>query len=290
MEDTNQEEKQNYLRENILNRGYDANIFINFLKTKKGDQGADIANWSMPDLQQVVQEFISLNTMPNQIIQQNPPEENNQIDTQVNQVNQINQINQINPQNNQINPQNNQIQNNENIGALKEEDYGIVIPDVKECKKTEITELFNYKNLEITVSDPKKVDKGFFSKAYIDFEIKTNPCKFIVRRQHAEFVWLRERLSVIFNTNILPRLPKKGKVKEDPHIQKRMRNLERFLNYLAKDPIIKTSQIFFDFLTIDKEEEYNIRKKLYNKMKNPTDFSEIKSLEGKIRIKITDVK
>ena len=290
MEDTNQEEKQNYLRENILNRGYDANIFINFLKTKKGDQGADIANWSMPDLQQVVQEFISLNNMPNQIIQQNPPEENNQIDTQVNQANQVNQINQINPQNNQINPQNNQIQNNENIGALKEEDYGIVIPDVKECKKTEITELFNYKNLEITVSDPKKVDKGFFSKAYIDFEIKTNPCKFIVRRQHAEFVWLRERLSVIFNTNILPRLPKKGKVKEDPHIQKRMRNLERFLNYLAKDPIIKTSQIFFDFLTIDKEEEYNIRKKLYNKMKTPTDFSEIKSLDGKIRIKITDVK
>ena len=309
MED-NQEEKQNYLRENILNRGYDANIFINFLKTKKGEEGADISNWSMPDLQQVVQEFISLNSlnyMPNQMIPQNQPYDYNQMNPQYNQTNQINQINpqtneinpqmnqineqnnQTNEQNNQINEQNNQIQNNE-IRALNEEDFGIIIPDVKECKKTEITELFNYKNVEITVSDPKKVDKGFFSKAYIDFQIQTNPCKFVVRRQHAEFVWLRERLSILFNTNVLPRLPKKGKVNGDPHLQKRIRNLERFLNYLVKDPLIKTSQILFDFLSIENEEEFNKRKKIYNKMRTPTDFSEIKSLNGKTRLKITEVK
>ena len=101
--------------------------------------------------------------------------------------------------------------------GLKEEDFGIVIPDIIECKKSEPTELCNkkYTKLEITVNDPKKVDKGFFSKTYIDFAITTNPINLRVRRQHSEFVWLRERLSVIFNTNILPRLPKKGKVKEE---------------------------------------------------------------------------
>ena len=235
----------------------------------------------MPDLQKVVQEFISIHssdTITNQIFEQNKPEENNQINPPINQ---INQINEQNIQNNQ---------NIENLDSLKEEDFGIVISDIVECRKSETTELSKYKNLEITVSDPKKVDKGFFSKAYTDFEIKTNPCNFTVRRQHSEFVWLRERLSVIYNTNILPRLPKKGKVNNDPHIQKRTRNLEKFLYYLSKDPLIKTSQIFFDFLSIDNEEEYNKRKKIYNKMRTPNDFSEIKSIDGKLRLKITKIK
>ena len=281
MEDRSTEEKQNYLRLNILEKGYDATTFINFLKSKKGEQGEDISNWSMPDLQKVVQEFISIHssdTITNQIFEQNKPEENNQINPPINQ---INQINEQNIQNNQ---------NIENLDSLKEEDFGIVISDIVECRKSETTELSKYKNLEITVSDPKKVDKGFFSKAYTDFEIKTNPCNFNVRRQHAEFVWLRERLSVIYNTNILPRLPKKGKVNNDPHIQKRTRNLEKFLYYLSKDPLIKTSQIFFDFLSIDNEEEYNKRKKIYNKMRTPNDFSEIKSIDGKLRLKITKIK
>ena len=276
-------EKQNYLRLNILEKGYDANTFINFLKSKKDEQGEDISNWSMRDLQNVVQEFISIHstdTITSPIIEQNKPEENNQINSP---------INQINEQNNQ-NIQNNQNQNIENLNSLKEEDFGIIISDIVECRKSEVTELSKYKNLEITVSDPKKVDKGIFSKAYIDFEIKTNPCNFTVRRQHAEFVWLRERLSIIYNTNVLPRLPKKGKVSNDPHIQKRIRNLEKFLYYLSKDPLIKSSQIFFDFLSIDNDEEYNKRKKIYNKMRTPNDFTEIKSLDGKLRLKITKVK
>ena len=55
------EEKQNYLRENILNRGYDVNAFISFLLEKRGEGGDDVANWSLTDLKAVVPEFIALN-------------------------------------------------------------------------------------------------------------------------------------------------------------------------------------------------------------------------------------
>ena len=82
-----------------------------------------------------------------------------------------------------------------------------------------------------------------------------------MRRKHSDFVWLKERLSIIFNLNVLPRLPKKGKVNEDKHISKRMRSLERFLVYLAKDPLIKNSQILFDFLTIENDSDFEKRKK-----------------------------
>ena len=58
MTEKEQEEKQNYLRQNILDKGYDANDFVSFLQSKKGEGASDISNWSMTDLQNVVKEYI----------------------------------------------------------------------------------------------------------------------------------------------------------------------------------------------------------------------------------------
>ena len=74
--DSSQEEKQIYLRQNILDKGYDTNLFVEFLIGKKGEAGADVGNWTMIDLQTVVKEFISMqektenNNNVNQIEQQ----------------------------------------------------------------------------------------------------------------------------------------------------------------------------------------------------------------------------
>jgi hypothetical protein len=137
------------------------------------------------------------------------------------------------------------------------------------------------------VTDPQKVNNGFFSKTYVNFLITTNPINFKVRRKHYDFVWLRERLATIFNLNVLPRLPRKGKVNGDMHINKRMRNLQLFLNYLLKDDLIKNSHIFYDFISIENEEEFEKKKKIYNKLKTPTEIKDIKSLDGKLKIEVT---
>jgi hypothetical protein len=47
------EDKQNFLRENILDKGYDGYDFQQFLVEKKGNEGANIENWSMEDLKSV---------------------------------------------------------------------------------------------------------------------------------------------------------------------------------------------------------------------------------------------
>ena len=60
-DDATIEEKQGFLRETILDKGYDVNEFIQFLIDKKGEEGADVSNWSRHDLQMVVHEFIRLN-------------------------------------------------------------------------------------------------------------------------------------------------------------------------------------------------------------------------------------
>ena len=269
MEDNSQEEKQNFLRENILEKGYDVNQFVIFLKSKKGEAGSDISNWSIHDLYEVVSEFVSTNSPQSESeAQQNQQTENKKNDLPV-----IATIQSPGDRNSSI--------------TLTEEDFGIVIPEYLDCLKSETTDLSQYDDLEITVKEPKKVDNGFFSKAFINFLITTNPINANVRRKHSDFVWLRERLSIIFNLNILPRLPKKGKVNEDKKINKRMRNLERFLVYLAKDPLVKNSQIFYDFLTIDNDSNFEKRKKIYNKLKTPIELKDVKTNNGKIKVNVT---
>ena len=85
-EDSSIEEKQEYLRDNILNKGYDANSFAEFLISKRGEESEDIGTWSMEDLREAVKEFLE-----NHKIEQNndekeeiskKEEENNIIETE----------------------------------------------------------------------------------------------------------------------------------------------------------------------------------------------------------------
>ena len=311
MEEKDQEEKQKYLRQNILDKGYDANDFIAFLESKKGEGASDISNWSKIDLYAVVQEYILVHTKDNTNSKPKSEPSNNNTNTNTNNNNNINNNIEPKKENNDNNDKNSKILNdyeiiedksvikNEMINDKKEkinsknfvandENFGMIVPDFIICQKAETNALNNQDNLEITVSDPQKVDNGFFSKAYINFLISTNPLNFKVRRKHADFVWLRERLSIIFNLNVLPRLPRKGKVNGDNHIKKRMRNLERFLNYLLKDNLVKNSKIFYDFLTLEKDDDFEKQKKIYNKLKSPTEIREVKTLDGKLKIQVTE--
>ena len=76
-DDSSQEEKQIFLRENILEKGYDTNMFVEFLMDKKGEDGADVGNWSMNDLKIVVKEFISMQQNYSNPIQEPPVINNN---------------------------------------------------------------------------------------------------------------------------------------------------------------------------------------------------------------------
>ena len=53
------ENKQTYLRTEILDKGYNAQEFFDFLVEKKGEEGGDLNNWLMIDLKAVVMEFQS---------------------------------------------------------------------------------------------------------------------------------------------------------------------------------------------------------------------------------------
>ena len=61
MIDSSIEEKQQFLRNQILEKGYDQIFFTEFLINKKGPEAEDISFWSMEELKKIVKEFIILN-------------------------------------------------------------------------------------------------------------------------------------------------------------------------------------------------------------------------------------
>ena len=65
MDDATTKQKQNFLRENILEKGYDADEFMEFLESKKGEKGLKIENWTMGELEPVVKEFTQQNQKEN---------------------------------------------------------------------------------------------------------------------------------------------------------------------------------------------------------------------------------
>ena len=57
MEEDEQEKKQSFLRQEILEKNYDPQSFIDFLVSKKGETAADINNWTLEELNSIVIEY-----------------------------------------------------------------------------------------------------------------------------------------------------------------------------------------------------------------------------------------
>ena len=191
------------------------------------------------------------------------------------------------------------INDNLTIKIDKEEndsEYGIIIPDTMKCKLIEETEFREHKDIKIEIKDPKKLETKLFSGKSVNYSVVTYPFNYIVERKYSDFNWLRETLFNLYNNILIPKMSYKGKVTKDKHddnfIKKRMRFLERFINYIIKDETIKTSQILYDFLTIKNYEEFINKKKQYEKIKifNFIDIKDRKSFSGELNIKINKEK
>ncbi len=335
--DNLEEEKQNYLRENILDKGYEAEDFVSFLIQKKGDDGVDLSNWSLNELKFTVQEYIFSHPIKDnsQIQNQNQNQNNIQLPQQIepnfqqninpiqssNQyqfqspttinntiINNDNIINTNNINNNNMNMINDNNQNNTNSnyteynqdnGISNEQNecptdiYGITNLETILCSVREKSEMSKYENIQIEMSLGEKVTGSFLSKSYFTFIITTLPLNFNVRRRYSDFEWLRQVLQNYYSTNVIPPIPKKknnfgGDRFDELFLLKRKRNLEKFLNSLLNDPIIRVSQILYDFLSIEDENKFINKKKFYNKYKIPTNPRDFKSPDGKLDITINE--
>lgn len=276
--DKETQEKQNYLRVNIMDAGYDVNAFVEFLMGKKGEDGADVGNWSLPDLKNVVQEFIAIQNNNNIQQEENKEENDNKNDNEKKE------------------QKEQKIQNKDKV---EECNYGILSEYEKQCLKVLNNEITKCDNIKITVGNFEKVSGNLFSKSYVSYQVTTMPFNWNVRRRFSDFEWLRQTLINNYNYCMIPSVPKKpknlNKIMSEKYdkefLSKRSRNFEKFLNYIIIDPILKNTQIIYDFLKCDKDDEFSKIKKAYDKLKSGAfNINKIYTTDGNAIIEINEEK
>ena len=286
--------KQAYLRENVLEKAYDADEFMSFLQQKKGENGLDLNNWTMNELIKAVNEFIHDKD------KENEPEE--EINT--NNLNKIDELEEegdspivenetVNPVNENININTNTaneniIQENNNIIEQPKNEY----LDFETCEKNETNSFSKIESIKIKLSSPQKIDGGIFSKSFISYVVSTEPLGYQTNKRYSDFSWLRKTLSLIYPNCVLPPLCKKnfGDRFSDTLISKRMRSIEKFMQGIIEHPLIKNSELINIFLST-KENEYKKKISKYQKIKKPTTLvKQIKTLDGIAKIGITNKK
>ena len=350
-ENNSEEEKQEYLRKNILEKGYEANSFEEFLVSKKGESAKDINNISMDELVQAVQEYIQENESKKDkenIIEKNDQEEEekNEEEEIENKIKEEEKEENINIENDNKNEKEDEKENeeekkeekknkisekkdkkksdkkekkkeskkeskkveNESKKVKKEEKpkpqpeialppeiYGIICPPLfEEGKQLENTPLSSIENPVVTVSSPERIEGSFMIKPHIEYLVTTNELDLSVRRRYSDFSWFHQALVNLYPYLIIPPLSKKSKITtdhlSDPFISKRMRYLEKFLNWLVINPVIKCSKILYEFLSIESYEELTKKKLEYQKLATPMNLIEFYSKDGKMDLRINKEK
>ena len=285
-DDIETKEKQEYLRINILEKGYNADDFMEYLEILGGEKGLEIRNWSKNDLVKAVHDFIKSHPKDEDKINFENKNYNNNGNNKIIEVNNnnINNNNIIIINENYINEQS-EINNQENNNNNKFEHY-------VNCKISETTEISTKNDVEITISDPQKTEGGLFSKSYITYLIKTKPFQFEVRRRFRDFNWLRGILTSQYPNCIIPPLGKSSFFinTDDYTISKRVGILQKFMTELVTHPLLRNSQILYDFLSIEDKKEFSNKKEVYNALSIPNKIEEMKTLSGEINVEINNEK
>ncbi len=259
-------QKQLFLRENILDKGYSTDDFMDLLHSKKGEEGLDLNNWTMRELSLVVKEFISY---------ENPME---------------------NPDN--IKPSTETDEDYEqNCFQKYKEQKMKENQEYANCTRIEKSRLVNRNedNLNIKVILPNKD----MIKEPGEFLVETFPNKYQVKRNMEDFNWILKYLNEHYKNYMIPQLSNKnyGEKYNEEKALKRTRALKKFLEAIALHPTLKHINILNDFLSINSEEDFLEAKKRYLSKDNSKENSEqkisledFKSLSGKIKVSITKEK
>ena len=294
-------EKQEYLRINIIEKGYNPDDFTNYIQTLKGDEGLEIENWSKNELINAVLEFKKIypKKQDNEIVEN---EENKEEKKKENEEKREKEEKKEKKDEKKENEK--KIEKEKNEENKKNEDNHEKIDDkniqnfynqlkMKElipCKKSEENGLSNKGNIIIKVSDPVIIEGGFFSKKYITYSIETSPLGFKVRRKYDDCIWLYNTMKSLYNNCIIPPLNIRSFIITEEKYLKRMRILEKFLQEISIHPILKDSQIFYDFISIKIEKDFSLKKSKYNKLTPPKKVEEFNGVNGEINININKAK
>ena len=263
------EEKKNLLQSEILDKNYDQIKFVEFCLSKKPN-GDDLTIWSLEELKNTIEEFISKYPKPVQIDQMQNLNINN-INNNINNYNDfqkdIEKMTVTVPNQNPQSPKKNQ-------------------PIKLKCKILEKSEL-NDKQITVVIKNPKPVVTNFLSSNYVQYEVETKQMNWLVKRRYSDFEWLRQVLSKFNPGHMVPPLPSKKigpRRFELDFIAKRMKFLQKFIDDVMQNEIFKASEPLKAFLSMTDKNQFSAKmKELGSYLPSPY-VNEFRTFDGEIEI------
>ena len=227
----------------------------------------DLSNWTLEELQQVINDFIKIEKEKNQKI-------SNESDILKKTQEEAENIN----------------LNMEQIRKQKTKEYksSSYLHEIK-CRILEKS-ILNDKKIKVICQNPKPVETGFFYPNYITYEIITEiteNLKWTIRRRYSDFDWLRTTLVNFFPRLFVPPLPGKkigSRRFELDFVEKRMAFLNLFLSNVITSETFKASEPLVAFLSIVDRGQFEAKMKELSSHISSNYINEIRTLSGKLII------
>lgn len=289
--------KQAYLREAIVDAGYNTDRFIQYLLSIK-ENGADVDNWTLSELQAEVKTYkrlyavddvseiitdqelmASYKRQPSTIFVDLP--ETEPIEKQSTFTAPAEEEPQSLPQ--------------EEVKKSITDEFVDLQPVAHSAAQEELVittrqpEPQDNPDIEISIIDSKIVKPGFLSRNYAAYGIKSSLREPVIYRKEDDFNLLRSTLVKICPGYVIPALPENPIKKLDPeHMQNRRAELEVFLKKVMVHPLLKQLKVIRDFITIENDDLFESLKKDMSKASSPKELSEFLTPEGKANVIVAD--
>jgi len=146
------------------------------------------------------------------------------------------------------------------------------------------------RELSIKVLEAKILEAGFFSSSTVEYVIETQPYNWQVCRRYHDCINLRKQLKLYFPGLIIPPLNKKyDKEKTDRNwIQEASAQLQGFFNELINNPIIRSSEMIWYFLSLTERTQFVKKTKGFNKGPSWKDLRLLMNIKGRANIEVTE--
>ena len=302
------ESKQLFLRNEILDKGFDPKEFSDYLENEKGEEKIDLEYWSMEDLKKAVESF--KDSKLNIIIEKPPEKISKRRHSSAEHAKKIKNKKKIKEKEKEkdnfgktgsfkIN------EKNKNSKILVEKskfwddllDMNTTLDEINEdeknegkikCIKLEENEITNRDDLYIEIKLSEKSNNNnnininnnnnltFLS----EIEIETNPIGFKTIRKINDLEYLNEKLPLINSEIYNPVLYMHKIENSDNILNDSIMYLNLYLNSLIQSSYFRTLPIVYDFLTKNEEEWEKIKIEKYDKIKEKNKRNKIPNLTG----------
>jgi len=274
MSEEDLESKQLYLREEIIDQGYDPSDFNLFMCNIRQEENIDLNNWTFEELKNVVSNYKESQASKGKEKEEEKVDNNN----------------------NEIQNDNNNSNNTGEIPDNKDARISVINLETENafdsyqkigyCTKLEKNELTDIDDLRVVVSDPVKVNPGFFSLSYFQYKLTIYPLKCEVIRKLSDFIFLSRKLPLIHPVIYTPLFPVfHYGIKDDS--PKKLRYLQNYINLLLENKYFRSLPIVYDFLKLPLDDWAQKMKNTHSKISEAKGFDSMPNLEGQYLIKIS---